>query len=142
MAKQSELAKEFERGLKHFLGCINFDESNLDGEAIQFMNEVPGRVVSALNVAAQIDGLQQNGGLVDLAFKLLHQEIQTHPNKFRKPDELLKEAAELKLQVNKHGQIMAMLLKGCTQARRALLRSSHSTAYRAMDETIVLLGGK
>ena len=42
------LAKVFAKGWKHFLDCIDFGSSNLDAEAIQFMNEVPGKVIKAL----------------------------------------------------------------------------------------------
>ena len=49
MNKENEkLAEEFEKGLKHFYDCINFEKSNLDAEAIRFMNEVPGKVIAAL----------------------------------------------------------------------------------------------
>ena len=40
--------KEFEQGWKHFCKCINFGESNLDAEAIAFMNEVPGKILKQL----------------------------------------------------------------------------------------------
>jgi len=46
--KEKTTADEFEQGWKHFLGCINFDKSNLDAEAIRFMNEVPGKIIEAI----------------------------------------------------------------------------------------------
>ena len=45
--ERSKLAKEFEKGLKHFYDCIDFGKCNLDAEAIQFMNEMPGRLVNS-----------------------------------------------------------------------------------------------
>lgn len=49
--RRSELQKacqEFIDGWPHFLKCINFNESNLDAEAIRFFNEVPGKIKTGL----------------------------------------------------------------------------------------------
>ena len=46
--------KEFSKGWKHFCGCIDFGQSHLDAEAIQFMNEVPGKVYMALASAPEL----------------------------------------------------------------------------------------
>lgn len=43
-----KLAKEFAAGWNHFCDCIAFGKSNLDAEALQFMNEMPGKIVKAL----------------------------------------------------------------------------------------------
>lgn len=43
--KRSKLTKEFEKGLKHFYDCIDFGKCNLDAEAIQFMNVMPGYLI-------------------------------------------------------------------------------------------------
>lgn len=42
-----EAGKEFVAGWTHFLNCINFSKSNLDADAIRFMNEVPGKIEQA-----------------------------------------------------------------------------------------------
>lgn len=39
---------EFADGWKHFCDCIDFGHSNLDAEAIKFMNEMPGDVAKGL----------------------------------------------------------------------------------------------
>lgn len=44
-------SKQFETGWQHFLKCIDFNHSNLDAEAITFMNEMPGEVRTALIAA-------------------------------------------------------------------------------------------
>ena len=44
-------ANRFVEGWTHFLDCINFGKSNLDADAIRFMNEVPGLLQSAHNKA-------------------------------------------------------------------------------------------
>ena len=49
---QNNLAKEFADGWKHFLGKIDFNNSFLDAEAIRFMNEIPGQVVTQLKNTA------------------------------------------------------------------------------------------
>lgn len=41
-------AEEFAKGWKNFLGCLNFDLSALNAEAIMFMNEMPAQVWVAL----------------------------------------------------------------------------------------------
>ncbi|HDZ38841.1 MAG TPA: hypothetical protein ENH62_11225 [Marinobacter sp.] len=41
-------SKQFETGWQHFLKCIDFNHSNLDAEAIAFMNEMPAEVRNAL----------------------------------------------------------------------------------------------
>lgn len=43
-----KLSEEFETGWKRFCDCINFGASNLDADAIRFMNETPGKVLQAL----------------------------------------------------------------------------------------------
>lgn len=45
--------KKFIKGWRHFLDCLNFDKSNLDAEAIGFMNEMPGEVFKALTSNAK-----------------------------------------------------------------------------------------
>lgn len=40
--------KEFIEGWKHFCNCIDFSKSALDAEAIRFMNEMPAKVIIAL----------------------------------------------------------------------------------------------
>ena len=42
--------KEFSHGWSHFCSCVDFGKSTLDAEAIKFMNEVPGRIIFALNI--------------------------------------------------------------------------------------------
>lgn len=44
-------SKQFETGWQHFLKCIDFNHSNLDAEAITFMNEMPAEVSKALVAA-------------------------------------------------------------------------------------------
>ncbi len=39
---------QFLRGWKHFCDCIDFNHSNLDAEAITFMNEMPVAASEAL----------------------------------------------------------------------------------------------
>lgn len=46
--ENEKLAKEFSKGWKHFCECINWNETYLDGEAIQFMNEMPSKIITAL----------------------------------------------------------------------------------------------
>ena len=43
--------KRFVAGWKHFLACIDFGASNLDADAIRFMNEVPGLLQTAITKA-------------------------------------------------------------------------------------------
>ena len=43
--------KDFIKGWVHFLDCIDFSGSYLDAEAIQFMNEVPGKIEQAVLTA-------------------------------------------------------------------------------------------
>lgn len=38
--------KEFAKGWKHFCSCIDFGNSNLDAEAIRFMNEALGKITT------------------------------------------------------------------------------------------------
>lgn len=45
--KLDKACNRFLSGWGHFLDCINFGKSNLDAEAIQFMNEVPGDIKQA-----------------------------------------------------------------------------------------------
>lgn len=47
MAERTKLVKEFEKGWKHFCNCIDFGGSNLDAEAIRFMNEMPGQICNS-----------------------------------------------------------------------------------------------
>jgi len=37
--------KEFADGTKYFRSCINFEQSYLDSKAIQFMNEMPNKIM-------------------------------------------------------------------------------------------------
>lgn len=46
--------KEFSEGWSHFCKCINFGDSALDADAIQFMNEVPARVNETLGAAPDL----------------------------------------------------------------------------------------
>lgn len=47
--KQLQAAcEDFVAGWPHFCRCVNFNESNLDAEAIRFFNEVPGKIETAL----------------------------------------------------------------------------------------------
>jgi len=45
--------KDFTGGWGHFLDCIDFNHSNLDADAIRFMNEVPGKIEQAAIAAAE-----------------------------------------------------------------------------------------
>lgn len=45
--------KDFAAGWKHFCDCIDFGKSNLDAEAIAFMNEMPSKVAEALRKFAK-----------------------------------------------------------------------------------------
>lgn len=53
MAKETITAEEFEESWRHFLECINFQKTNLDGEAIRFMNEGPQRIMNTLKQAKE-----------------------------------------------------------------------------------------
>ena len=44
-------SKDFLAGWVHFLGCIDFNHTFLDADAIRFMNEVPGKIEQAANKA-------------------------------------------------------------------------------------------
>lgn len=44
-----EASKDFVSGWLHFCDCIDFGKSTLDAEAIRFMNEVPGKIQTAIN---------------------------------------------------------------------------------------------
>ncbi len=44
-----EASKDFVSGYTHFLNCIDFGQSALDADAIRFMNEVPGKIQTAIN---------------------------------------------------------------------------------------------
>jgi len=46
--------QEFEKGWKHFCSCMDFARSNMDAGAIQFMNEVPGKVLAVLDAAPDL----------------------------------------------------------------------------------------
>lgn len=46
--KEKLTLDEFTSGWLHFCACIDFGKSNLDAEAIQFMNEVPGKIQQML----------------------------------------------------------------------------------------------
>lgn len=39
---------DFESGWNHFCDCIDWGASELDAEAIQFMNEMPGKVLALI----------------------------------------------------------------------------------------------
>ncbi|KKN55605.1 hypothetical protein LCGC14_0580770 [marine sediment metagenome] len=43
-----ETAKEFTAGWEHFCKCITWKDSNLDAEAIRFMNEVPAKIATGI----------------------------------------------------------------------------------------------
>jgi hypothetical protein len=43
----------FLKGWLHFYNCIDFGKSNLDAEAIRFMNEVPGQIEQAHKTAVK-----------------------------------------------------------------------------------------
>lgn len=43
-----EANEKFLKGWGHFCDCINWGKSFLDAEAIQFMNEVPGFIQTAV----------------------------------------------------------------------------------------------
>lgn len=45
--------ENFRKGWSHFCDCIDFGRSNLDAEAIRFMNEVPGKIEQAAISAAK-----------------------------------------------------------------------------------------
>lgn len=45
--------RDFILGWKHFLEKINWEQSNLDAEAIRFMNEVPGKIEAAVEKAEE-----------------------------------------------------------------------------------------
>jgi len=47
--------RDFVLGWKHFLDKINWEQSSLDAEAVQFMNEVPGKIAAALSNAEEIE---------------------------------------------------------------------------------------
>lgn len=40
-------------GWSHFCGCVDFGRSNLDGPAIRFINEVPGKIQQAFDKAKE-----------------------------------------------------------------------------------------
>ena len=44
-------SRDFVLGWKHFLSKICWEQSNLDAEAVQFMNEVPGKIEAGLDDA-------------------------------------------------------------------------------------------
>ena len=46
--------QEFTDGWKHFCDCIDWGRSNLDAEAIQFMNEMPASVIKTMAACARI----------------------------------------------------------------------------------------
>jgi len=46
-----EACQAFVNGWSDFLDCIDFSSSNLDAEAIQYMNEMPGQVQEAITKA-------------------------------------------------------------------------------------------
>lgn len=41
-------AKQFKTGWEHFCKCVDFNHTNLDAEAITFMNEMPAATYAAL----------------------------------------------------------------------------------------------
>lgn len=45
--------EEFADGWKHFCNCIDFAHSNLDSEAISFMNEMPAAVAKGLTTNSE-----------------------------------------------------------------------------------------
>ncbi len=63
---KSKLTKEFEKGLKHFYDCINFADSNLDADAVRFMNEMPCRLVNSHD--ALLDALKKISDIEDARF--------------------------------------------------------------------------
>jgi len=44
----AQASKDFIDGWEHFCDCIDFGNSALDARAIQFMNEVPGKIQQAV----------------------------------------------------------------------------------------------
>jgi hypothetical protein len=45
--------KDFIQGWKHFLSKINWEQTNLDAEAVRFMNEIPGEIAAAVKEAEE-----------------------------------------------------------------------------------------
>lgn len=46
--ENAKLIEGFKAGWKHFCSCINWAQSAMDAEAIRFMNEMPGKIIHAL----------------------------------------------------------------------------------------------
>lgn len=46
-----EALKFYKKGISHFYKCINFGASNLDAEAVSFMNESEIKISNALKAA-------------------------------------------------------------------------------------------
>ncbi len=88
--EQTKLVKEFTDGLKHFYDCIDFGNSNLDAEAIRFMNEMPSRIcnshdglVKACEKAEQLMesmlvpmGIKKEGTRPNNVLKLIQQALE------------------------------------------------------------------
>lgn len=62
--------KEFAKGWKHFCSCIDFGNSNLDAEAIQFMNEALGKIATQHD--ALLDELNKSTALLEA----VHESIE------------------------------------------------------------------
>ena len=45
--------QHFNHGWKHFLSKINWEQSNLDAEAVRFMNGVPGEIEAGVKKAEE-----------------------------------------------------------------------------------------
>lgn len=46
--KMKDAIKYYLNGINHFYGCIDFGKSNLDGEAIDFMNQSNIKLTNAV----------------------------------------------------------------------------------------------
>ncbi len=44
-----DACKDFVKGWPHFLDCLDFNHSTFDADSIRWMNEVPGKIQTAIN---------------------------------------------------------------------------------------------
>lgn len=51
--EMADASKDFLDGWLHFCDCIDFEKSNLDADAVRFMNEVPGKIQTAFRAATK-----------------------------------------------------------------------------------------
>ena len=51
--EMADASKDFLDGWLHFCDCIDFAKSNLDADAVRFMNEVPGKIQTAFRAATK-----------------------------------------------------------------------------------------